>query len=118
MFDYNIPANTAVGAGSRFPSMGEHITGPEKSVYKEISKNILLHKIQLPLSGAPDGAEQKYVFKVSFFVVIVFKFLSRFNRALSRKSISLLTLVALRISKSSLHLVHRWTRVIRLSKKR
>lgn len=64
MFDYNIPANTAAGAGSRFPSMGEQITGPEKSVYKEISKNILLHKIQLPLSGAPDGAEQKYVFKV------------------------------------------------------
>lgn len=46
MFDYNIPANNAAaGSGSRFPSMGEQITGQEKSVYKEISKNILLHKI-------------------------------------------------------------------------
>lgn len=63
MFDYNLPQANNAG-GSRFPSTGDQIIGPEKSVYKEISKNILLHKIQLPLSGAADGAEQKYVFKV------------------------------------------------------
>ena len=67
MFDYNIPNTNAGPSGaSRLPSMGEQVTGPEKSVYKEISKNILLHKIQLQLSGAADGAEQKYVFKVKF----------------------------------------------------
>lgn len=46
--------------------------GPEKSVYKEISKNILLHKIQLQLSGAADGAEQKYVFKVVMHHYLIF----------------------------------------------
>ena len=48
MFDYNLPMNNVQGGSNsqgRFASMGEQISGPEKSVYKEISKNILLHKI-------------------------------------------------------------------------
>jgi hypothetical protein len=63
MFDYNLPNNLNNAQGgvmsqSRLPSaVGEQLSGPEKSVYKEISKNVLLHKIQQGLSGAIDGAE-------------------------------------------------------------
>ena len=39
--------------------------GQEKAVYKEIAKGIILHKVQVPLVGAGDGAEVKYVFKVT-----------------------------------------------------
>ena len=41
------------------------LLGQEKAVYKEISKGIVLHKVQMPLANANDGAEMKYIFKVS-----------------------------------------------------
>ena len=43
--------------------------GQEKAVYKEISKGIVLHKIQMPLVNANDGAEMKYIFKVSYWIL-------------------------------------------------
>lgn len=52
------------------------LLGQEKAVYKEIAKGIVLHKIQMPLANANDGAEMKYIFKVSPSASL----LSRYNR--------------------------------------
>ena len=55
--------------------------GQEKAVYKEIAKGVVLQKVQVPLVGAGDGAEVKYVFKVR----ICCFHQDRYNRRQSRR---------------------------------
>lgn len=106
-YDFNVPERVAtlanvpervlsmVTAGEKFHTtvanvnMIERVStqaviGQEKAVYKEISKGIILHKIQMPLQGAHDGADMKYIFKVRS--TINSKYRSNLHQ--SRKSIS------------------------------